>query len=275
MGSFGDRLQREREMRGITLEEIAEATKIGTRSLRALEEQDFDKLPGGIFNKGFVRAYARYLGLDEEQAVADYLAALSEAQAAGKTTRQEPGANDVSPERDIFLPEVEDSGPMRLPLGPIAVVVVVAVLLFSGWRYYTRNGLPKLRHVRAAAQQPSPPAAKTPAPADASRSGTNTAQPAPDALRSGANAVPAKDGFVVRVKAKEDSWISIVADGKPVMSAVMPKDSEKSVRAQQSVVLKTGNATGIDLFYNGKLVPPLSPDGKVKTLEFTPAGLRQ
>ena len=60
-------------MRGISLEEIAEATKIGTRSLRALEEQDFDKLPGGIFNKGFVRAYARYLGLDEEQAVADYL----------------------------------------------------------------------------------------------------------------------------------------------------------------------------------------------------------
>lgn len=260
MGSFGDRLQREREMRGITLEEIAEATKIGTRSLRALEEQDFDKLPGGIFNKGFVRAYARYLGLDEEQAVADYLTALSEAQAAGKTTRQEPGANDVSPERDIFLPEVEDSGPMRLPLGPIAVVVVVAVLLFSGWRYYTRNGMPNLRRVRAAAQQPSPPAAKPAAPADASRPATNP--------------FPAKDGFVVRVKAKEDSWISIVADGKPVMSAVLPKESEKSVHAQQSVVLKIGKATGFDVFYNDKLMPSLIPDGKVKTLEFTPAGLR-
>ncbi len=247
-------------MRGITLEEIAEATKIGTRSLRALEEQDFDKLPGGIFNKGFVRAYARYLGLDEEQAVADYLTALSEAQAAGKTTRQEPGANDVSPERDIFLPEVEDSGPMRLPLGPIAVVVVVAVLLFSGWRYYTRNGMPNLRRVRAAAQQPSPPAAKPAAPADASRPATNP--------------FPAKDGFVVRVKAKEDSWISIVADGKPVMSAVLPKESEKSVHAQQSVVLKIGKATGFDVFYNDKLMPSLIPDGKVKTLEFTPAGLR-
>src|SRR5262249_14225916 len=75
MGSFGERLQREREMRGITLEEIADSTKIGTRSLRALEQEDFDKLPGGIFNKGFVRAYARYLGIDEEQAVADFLAA--------------------------------------------------------------------------------------------------------------------------------------------------------------------------------------------------------
>ena len=248
-------------MRGITLEEIAEATKIGTRSLRALEEQDFDKLPGGIFNKGFVRAYARYLGLDEEQAVADYLAALNEAQAAGKTTRQEPGANDVSPERDIFLPEVEDSGPMRLPLGPIAVLVVVAVLLFSGWRYYSRNGLPNLRRVRAAAQPTSPPAAKPAAPADASRPGTNAA--------------PAKDGFVVRVKAKEDSWISITADGKQVVSTVLPKDSEKSVHAQQSVSLRLGKATGFDVFYNDELVPPLIPDGKVKTIEFTSAGLRQ
>jgi cytoskeleton protein RodZ len=261
VGSFGDRLQREREMRGITLEEIAEATKIGTRSLRALEEQDFDKLPGGIFNKGFVRAYARYLGLDEEQAVADYLAALGEAQAAGKTARQEPGADAVSPERDIFLPEVEESEPLRLPLGPIAVVVVVAVLLFSGWRYYSKNGLPKFPRVRAAAHQPAPPAAKTAAAADAPRPGTSAA--------------PATDGFVVRVKAREDSWISIVADGKQVVSAVLPKETEKSVHAQQSVVLRLGKATGFDVFYNDKLVPPLIPDGKVKTLEFTSAGLRQ
>jgi cytoskeleton protein RodZ len=275
VGSFGDRLQREREMRGISLEEIAEATKIGTRSLRALEEQDFDKLPGGIFNKGFVRAYARYLGLDEEQAVADYLAALGEAQAAAKTVRQEPGANAAVPDRNIFIPQVEDSEPMRLPLGPIAVVVVVAVLLFSGWRYYTRHGLPNfLRHVRAAGQLRSQPPAKAAAVADASRSATNPVQPAPDASRSGAHAVPAKGGFVVRVKAKEDSWISVVADGKPVMSAILPKESEKSVRAQQSVVLKIGNSDGVELYYNGKLMPPLSPDGKVKTLEFTPAGLR-
>jgi cytoskeleton protein RodZ len=261
VGSFGDRLQREREMRGITLEEIAEATKIGTRSLRALEEQDFDKLPGGIFNKGFVRAYARYLGLDEEQAVADYLAALGEAQAAGKTTRQEPGANDLSPERDIFLPEVEESERLRLPLGPIAVVVAVAVLLFSGWRYYKQHGLPNFGRVRAAALQTSPPAAKPPAPADASR-------PA-------ASAAPAIDGFVVRVKAREESWISITVDGKQVVSAVLPKDSEKSVHARQSVALRLGKATGFDVFYNDKLLPPLIPDGKVKTMEFTSAGLRR
>jgi cytoskeleton protein RodZ len=78
VGSFGERLRREREMRGITLDEIAAATKIGARSLKALEEEDFKKLPGGIFNKGFVRAYAKFLGISEEQAVGDYLAACGE-----------------------------------------------------------------------------------------------------------------------------------------------------------------------------------------------------
>jgi cytoskeleton protein RodZ len=260
VGSFGDRLQREREMRGITLDEIAEATKIGTRSLRALEQQDFDKLPGGIFNKGFVRAYARYLGLDEEQAVADYLAALGEAQAAGKATRPEPGVNTAVPERNVFLPDVEDSEPLRLPLGPIAVAVAVAVLLFSGWRYYKQHGLPNLRRVRAAAQT-SQPAGKPLAPGDTSRPGTNAA--------------PAKGGFVVRVKAREDSWIAIVADGKPVLSATLPKDSEKSVHAQQSLVLRLGKATGFDIFYNDRLVPAPIPDGKVRTMEFDASGLRQ
>src|SRR5437588_4172054 len=74
-GAFGERMRREREMRGIKLEEIAASTKIGKRNLEALEQERFDQLPGGIFNKGFVRAYAKYLGLDEEQAVNDFLAA--------------------------------------------------------------------------------------------------------------------------------------------------------------------------------------------------------
>src|SRR3954467_5724089 len=74
-GTFGERLKRERELRSITLEDMANSTKIGTRMLHALEDEEFEKLPGGIFNKGFVRAYAKYLGLDEEQAVTDFLAA--------------------------------------------------------------------------------------------------------------------------------------------------------------------------------------------------------
>src|SRR4029077_4765926 len=78
MGAFGDRLRREQELRGITLDEITESTKISRRHLEALEGEHFDQLPGGVFNKGFVRAYAHFLGIDEDQAVADYSAASNE-----------------------------------------------------------------------------------------------------------------------------------------------------------------------------------------------------
>lgn len=80
MGSFGEKLRKQREVSGLTLQAISNTTKISTRMLRAIEEEHFDQLPGGVFNKGFVRAYARQVGLDEEEAVTDYLAALRETQ---------------------------------------------------------------------------------------------------------------------------------------------------------------------------------------------------
>ncbi len=75
MPSFGAKLKLEREKRKITLEQISISTKIGIRMLQALEEDNFNQLPGGIFNKGFVRAYSRFLGLDEDQTIADYMQA--------------------------------------------------------------------------------------------------------------------------------------------------------------------------------------------------------
>jgi hypothetical protein len=80
VGAFGEKLRKQREQRGIELDAISNTTKISTRMLRALEEEHFDQLPGGVFNKGFVRAYARLVGLDEEEAITDYLTALRESQ---------------------------------------------------------------------------------------------------------------------------------------------------------------------------------------------------
>ena len=72
MAAFGESLQREREMRGVTLEEISEATKISVRFLKAIEAENFSALPGGVFTRSFVRTYARYLGLDEERVMAEF-----------------------------------------------------------------------------------------------------------------------------------------------------------------------------------------------------------
>jgi cytoskeletal protein RodZ len=73
VSSFGEELKRERELREISLREISEATKINLRYLDALERNDFERLPGGVFNKGFVRAYAEYIGVDPETMVNAYL----------------------------------------------------------------------------------------------------------------------------------------------------------------------------------------------------------
>src|SRR5215468_700249 len=85
MGSFGDRLKKQREQRSISLDDISLSTKINTRMLAALEEEKFDQLPGGIFNKGFVRTYARHLEINEEQAVRDYAAAAGSVAVAVKS----------------------------------------------------------------------------------------------------------------------------------------------------------------------------------------------
>ena len=76
--TFGENLKREREMRGVSLDEISAATRIATRFLQAIENEQWDQLPGGVFNRGFVRAVARYLGLDEENIVAEYALAVGD-----------------------------------------------------------------------------------------------------------------------------------------------------------------------------------------------------
>ncbi|HEY6769125.1 MAG TPA: RodZ domain-containing protein [Candidatus Sulfotelmatobacter sp.] len=80
MGSFGEKFRAERERRGFTLDDVSNVTKIGARMLEAIEQERFDILPGGVFNKGFVRAYAKHLGFNDQQAVGDYLIALRQAQ---------------------------------------------------------------------------------------------------------------------------------------------------------------------------------------------------
>jgi cytoskeleton protein RodZ len=150
MGSFGEKMQREREMRSITLDEISESTKISARMLRALEEEEFEKLPGGIFNKGFVRAYARYLGLNEEQAVADYLGAEAESELKNREhASQDQAKLSAQMSREIHAVDnlhtihaSADSSPEQQPAqaaGFMMASIILVILLGVGgfvWKYY-------------------------------------------------------------------------------------------------------------------------------------------
>jgi cytoskeletal protein RodZ len=80
VGEFGNKFRKAREKKNFSLDDVSNVTKIGSRMLQAIEEERFDQLPGGVFNKGFIRAYAKHLGLNDEDAVTDYLACLRQAQ---------------------------------------------------------------------------------------------------------------------------------------------------------------------------------------------------
>lgn len=299
MGSFGERLRREREMRKVTLEEMAAATKIGTRSLRALEDEEFHKLPGGIFNKGFVRSYAKFLGISEEQAVADYLVAagepenkpaeidptqlLAQHEAEKKTTRS----------RELESINASSSG---FPWAALISLLAIVAATGAGWKYYPeiKARIIALRQPPAvvepvpqssAAAQPTAqvpaaaePAASTPAPAQSapelpatSTEKISTASPEV-AAPANSNQDAAGDGFVLSIRATQDSWVSITADGKSVMTGTLRPSEEKSIRAHDRIVLKTGNAGGVEIAFNGKVMNAIGRENEVRRVTISADG---
>jgi cytoskeletal protein RodZ len=121
MSSFGETLRRERELRQISLREIAEATKINLRYLDALERDDFRHLPGGVFNKGFVRAYAQFIGIDPETMVNAYLDEDRRQQA--KVARAAP-LPQPEPEPDVPAPSLG----ARVWMAALVIALILVVL---------------------------------------------------------------------------------------------------------------------------------------------------
>lgn len=286
MESFGARLKRERERRKITLDDISVSTKIGTRFLVALEEDHFDQLPGGIFNKGFVRAYARHLGIDENQAVADFVAASG------------PALPEVPPPEAaelagmaVRVPETvrKSRGNDGIPWGLVAVALLVLAFAFALWGFYSRekpphpsSAVPGLvpaepstggaqteapKRVQPLPETVAPVAEATPheASTGAAETGTAAAAPAP-ASNTG--------GFVVLIRAREDSWISITGDGKQIIQETLSANAERSIAAHNQIVIKAGNVGALDISFNGNKLPPEGHYNQVKTLTFNANGLQ-
>ena len=296
VGSFGEKLKREREMRAITLEEIADATKIGTRSLRALEEAQFDLLPGGIFNKGFVRAYARYLGIDEEQAVADYMAALGEQQPESSISEI---AEQVEAQRQKERDAARRTGTLWMTL---LIGAFIAAGVFGGWKWWSKQQALKFQEQSPAITEPAPaeqpvapaltPDATQPqaaAPAEPGVTDPNVAAPGattPDANTTGPEQKPAApdqtsatEPVRVSIRATQPAWVSVTVDGNRAFSGVLDPASEslkeKSFAGSDRIRLVVGNAGGIEVSYNGKAVEPLGPAGQRREVAFTLAGIEK
>jgi cytoskeleton protein RodZ len=300
VASFGMRLKQEREKQKVTLDDISLSTKISTRMLRALEEEHFDQLPGGIFNKGFIRAYARCLGMDEEQTIADYLATISP---PGKNSEHDDQAPILEPP-----PREQNPAAAGLPWGMFAVAILIVALGFAAWGFYSRESqtattasavpAPNSPNVSSTAladhsspQPPSDPGAAPAAVAKATQQtppspagGEPVRTPATNSPVSAPNQSPSQDllsqpprprTFVVLIKAREDSWLAVSIDGEVSTQGTLAAAAEKSVRAAQEITIRAGNIGALDFEFNGKKLPAQGGYGEVKTLTFGANGLHQ
>ena len=124
-GKFGEHLKRERELREVSLDELSKATRISNRFLQALENEDWGKLPGGVFGHGFVRSIARYLGLSEEALLGEYDLARAEKAPATAAKPPEP------------IPSPPKWIPAAMVLGGLLLLVLLFYGALYGWRQMT------------------------------------------------------------------------------------------------------------------------------------------
>ncbi len=293
MAGFGEYLRREREMRGVSLEEISTATKISIRFLKAIENEELSKLPGGIFTRSFVRTYARYLGLDEERVLAD-------CQLAGQ---QKPEV-DI---RRITANRAPSNGAASRTR--IIALLMAGVLLASGYVLFrhSRRVMEQQSNTpmvtapsttapgtnpppTAAPVQPSTPAQpeNNPSLSATSASPTAGAATAPGTLPGGApspvakanppnqsvtseatSALAAHTDLVLQVAATERVWVAVDADGKTVLQKVLNANEVENLKALDSFDVTMGNAQGVVLTLNGETLKPLGRRGEVKSIHLT------
>ena len=248
LASFGEDLRREREIRGISLKEISDATKISKRFLEAIERNDHRTLPAPVFTRGFVREYARYVGLNAEDMVNRYNYAASQDDRIEKPPQIEKYPQ--TPVRDISpRPKPKRGIPpvyARVNRNAIALVILSAALAGVAW-WAVKH---KLDEREAAVE---PPVTVT------------SAKPAALATVAPATA-PAVDDTKLRlsVEATANSWVTLEVDGKTVLNEEMMQGQRLSFEANERFRFRTiGNAAGVIVKLNDIEVPPLGDEGEV------------
>lgn len=243
-GSFGDWLRRQRELREITLRDIAERTKISLRYLEAMEADRFDLLPAPIFAKGFLREYARYVGLSPDDVVNHYLS----------VHHPEELADPKEDSRVRSRPKPVDQGqpPVRrnwswgllLALAGLILLVVVVLLFYFGDR---------LRGGPSTATQAPPMAAPV--------------QAAPTAVQppSAPQATPPPNAPIeASLDFSGECWVESLIDGKNRRAEVHVQGESLQLEAQKSITLKLGNAGAVDIQVNGYPLELNAKDGEVR-----------
>jgi cytoskeleton protein RodZ len=264
---FGERLKRERELRGVSLDEVSGATKINTKYLEALETEQWDRLPRGFFVRGFIRTIARYLGMNEDSLISEY----------ALVTKDHPTVT-------VWVHDLEKP---RKPWKPIAVAtVLVALLGGGGWLAAKRWGHIAHTDAKAKVSLAAPALADTSEalPSD-SQASTNSASgdahaldarkpvsetsaaPPPDhqssaaVVRAADPTAPAAENLELRVQAARRARVRVTADGHLQFSGWFASGDTRTYSARDSFQLSANDSSAIFIELNGKTMPPLGTPG--------------
>jgi cytoskeleton protein RodZ len=314
MNSIGEALRAERVRRHLDIQGISRELKIPAKFLEAIEREQFDKLPAAVFARSFVRQYARYLGLQEDDFVLSLQNVLEPAATFAESAGERLDAPSIQVER---MAEWESVGERRSWSSslPALALVVVAMLACSGvYAWWQRNrhavsaheqnaatgqettatlagrpapppvsasqgGTPSVSGAQAVGKPatPNPPATNPPAanPAMANPAMANPAGAEALRIAGGSEAPAATPGPVhVQVTASALVWVMAKADDKTSFTGTLQPSQSRVVDAQHMVVLRLGNAAGAEITLNGKSIGPVGPSGQPRTIQLTSGGFQ-
>ncbi len=239
--SLGEKLRQAREERGISISEVAEQTRISSLYLKSIEDDNYKPLPGGIFNKGFIKSYAKYVGIDENEALQDYARLVAEKE----STEEDPHLK--------YRPEVLTDDRSASSMLPTIIVAGVILALMTGGILFA---------VSYIQNQPDTPPVATNSSSSNTQSNGATDNPGP----SGPVAVPNEIRLEFKALLEKVSVTSTV-DGTLAYDEITTA-TPKTYTAQQGVKLRyyRGFADKVQILVNGKQIaaPPPPPKGNIE-----------
>ncbi len=260
MPNVGETLKQRRLERNLSIDEVAEATKIGVFFLQALESNEFKKLPRGAFPKMFVRSYARYLGLDDDKIVQMFYEQIAAAEAVPESFAA------------VSAPTSRSMRKSRRTVQLIAALAILLALSVSAYLVYQaqeRGGEEGDSSSQAAPKppprwtppEPKPAQAGTPAQGAVAPEGTpGQPQSSDDAASLG----PA--GFGLRLQAHDYCWVRITRGESEQYDFILKPGDSFARDFGGEISMKLGNAGGVNLFLNGQPAVPLGQRGEVVTV---------
>ncbi len=288
--ALGNELREAREGRDLTLEQAEQQTRIRAKFLEALEQGNYSALPSAVQTRGFLRNYARFLGLDPDLMVSRYDLALQGGRRRGRrieTPREAPASvprrtqttSAAPPSRTVIptITEEQERRQRRSWLGTLAIVII-AVILFAGLLFAGSQGLQSLL-----AQNNQGGVILSPLPRDTTATPNVTVTPAPTAtaLRPtplpNPNTVPAptgSGGVYVQLQIRERTWLRVIVDGQVSYMGSAAPDTIHQYRGN-SVNVRVANAVGVRAVVNGQDMGVLGARGQIVDQTYTAGGTIQ